>query len=53
MITNLLFHLIANGYDSRSQSLNRTLLSLREERDRFLFGCFTALYKNHNRRDAE
>lgn len=35
--------LIDNGYDSRPQNLNRAIKSLKEERDRFLIGCFTAL----------
>ena len=35
--------LIENGYDARPQNLHRAIVSLNEERDRFLIGCFTAL----------
>ncbi|MCL1934598.1 MAG: site-specific integrase [Candidatus Azobacteroides sp.] len=35
--------LIENGYDVRPQNLHRAIISLNEERDRFLIGCFTAL----------
>jgi len=35
--------LIKNGYDIRPLNLNRAISSLKEERDRFLIGCFTAL----------
>ncbi|MDR1090203.1 MAG: site-specific integrase, partial [Prevotella sp.] len=45
--------LIANGYDSRSHNIRKVIKSLNEERDRFLFGCFTALrHSDYSRLDA-
>lgn len=44
--------LIANGYDSRPQSMDRAIHSLNEERDRFLIGCFTSLrHSDYSRLD--
>lgn len=45
--------LIENGFDKRPHNIKFALESLNEERDRFLFGCFTALrHSDYSRLDA-
>nr|DAK56639.1 MAG TPA: Integrase [Bacteriophage sp.] len=45
--------LLSNGYDNRHYNLSRAIQSLREERDRFLIGCFTALrHSDYSRIDS-
>ncbi|MFC2580423.1 MAG: phage integrase SAM-like domain-containing protein, partial [Bacteroidota bacterium] len=45
--------LLSNGYDNHHYNLSRAIQSLREERDRFLIGCFTALrHSDYSRIDS-
>lgn len=45
--------LLSNGFDKRSHNIKLAIKSLSEERDRFLFGCFTALrHSDYSRLDA-
>nr|DAM03134.1 MAG TPA: Integrase [Caudoviricetes sp.] len=45
--------LLSNGFDKRIHNIKTAIKSLNEERDRFLFGCFTALrHSDYSRLDT-
>lgn len=45
--------LLSNGYKKRQTNVERAVIALNEERDRFLIGCFTALrHSDYSRIDA-